>query len=368
MSKTIARVRRILRLALAPLVCLSVSSAGFGQASKPAEKTLIDYFQPMPIHGKLDDKAWGAATVGPRDQKNGLEDTDIKKWNYWDGQIVKGADGKYHMFASRWDQAKGHRAWTTSSAIHAVSNSVDGPYTDLGMTWPDNMGGKGHNVTALLMPDARFAVTVSEIRPGEVFASKSADGPWESLGKLTVQDQPKWHASNVTPILRPDGQYMIVQRSGIIMTSNQITGPYVFRGPSIYGTVKGLPQKALEDPVAWYSGGLYHIVVNSWSMRKAFHLTSEDGLTNWTFRGLAYDPTVDFIRYTDGTVNHWNKIERPAVFVENGHVTYFTFAVIDVPKDQDKGNDGHGSKIIVVPFDGAGLDRDLQKAAKAEDK
>jgi len=361
-----ASVRRVWTMAIAAFVGVALTSLCAGQTTKPAEKTLIDYFRPMPIVGKLSKDAWGAATVGPRDQQNGLEDPEIKKWNYWDGQIVKGPDGKYHLFASRWDQAKGHRAWTTSSAIHAVSDSVIGPYTDQGMCWPDNMGGKGHNVTALLMPDGRYAVTVSEIRPGEVFASKSADGPWESLGKLTVEGQPRWRASNVTPILRPDGQYMIVQRSGQIMTSKNIAGPYTINGPSIYPTVKGLPLKNLEDPVAWYSGGLYHIVVNSWSMRKAFHLTSEDGLTNWTFRGLAYDPTVDFIRYADGTVNHWNKIERPAVFLENGHVTHFTFAVIDVPKDQDKGNDGHGSKIIVVPFDGPGLDRDLAAEAKGK--
>jgi len=40
-------------------------------------------------------------------------------------------------------------------------------------------------------------------------------------------------------------------------------------------------------------------------------------------------------------------------------VAYFTFAVLDVPKDQERGDDNHGSKIIVVPFDGVGLDRDL---------
>jgi hypothetical protein len=66
------------------------------------------------------------------------------------------------------------------------------------------------------------------------------------------------------------------------------------------------------------------------------------------------------VRYTDGTVNHWEKMERPGVLIENGHVTAMTFAVIDVPKDKEKGNDGHGSKIIVVPFDGAALDRDLR--------
>ena len=34
-------------------------------------------------------------------------------------------------------------------------------------------------------------------------------------------------------------------------------------------------------------------------------------------------------------------------------------------KEQDHGNDGHGSKVIVIPFDGAALDRDLQPAADA---
>ena len=73
-------------------------------------------------------------------------------------------------------------------------------------------------------------------------------------------------------------------------------------------------------------------------------------------------------RYKDGTVNHWEKIERPGVLLENGHVAYFTFAVLDVPKDQEKSNDNHGSKVIVVPFDGAALDRDMQQIVKAEQK
>jgi hypothetical protein len=109
--------------------------------------------------------------------------------------------------------------------------------------------------------------------------------------------------------------------------------------------------------VVWHSGGLYHIVVNSWSERKAYHLTSVDGITNWTNRGLAYDPTKDFLRYSDGTINHWQKLERPGVVVENGHVTHFTFSAIDVPKKKNLGNDTHGNKIIAVPFDGAALER-----------
>jgi len=364
------KVRSGLIPPLAALLFVAAFATGSCFAQAPAipsgGKTLIDYFQPIPIVGKLSNDVWGAPGVLPRDPQNGLEDPTIQKWDYWDGQIVESPEGKFHMFASRWDHAMGHRGWGHSLAIHAVSDNVIGPYEDKGMCWPDNMGGKGHNVTALILPDGRYAVTVSEIRPGEVFVSKSPEGPWESMGLITVQDQPKWHASNVTPMLRPDGQYMIVQRSGQIMLAKQIIGPYVVQGPSIYKTVKGLPLKDLEDPTAWFSGGRYHMVVNSWSLRKAFHLTSEDGITRWTFRGLAYDPTTDFIRYTNGTVNHWEKIERPGVLLKNGHVTHFTFAAIDIPKEQNKGNDRHGSKVIVVPFDGEAMDRDLAEIVQQE--
>ena len=31
----------------------------------------------------------------------------------------------------------------------------------------------------------------------------------------------------------------------------------------------------------------------------------------------------------------------------------------DTPKEEQTGNNGHGSKVIVVPFDGAAMDRDL---------
>jgi hypothetical protein len=58
----------------------------------------------------------------------------------------------------------------------------------------------------------------------------------------------------------------------------------------------------------------------------------------------------------------WNKLDRPGVYLENGHVKAITLVVIDIPKEQENGNDNHGSKIIVIPFDGAALDRDLDHA------
>ena len=344
------------------LVSLALVNPSFGQEPKPAAtKTFIDYFLPMPITESLSRNVWGAPEVGPRDPKNGLEDVTVKHWYYWDGQIIKGPDGRYHMFASRWDQARGHSGWTESKAIHAVSDRLIGPYVDKGLCWPDSQGGKGHNVTALVLPDGRYAVVISETRPGTVFVSKSLDGPWEKLGTIKGNGL---RASNISLMVRPDGDYMIVPRSGHVFISKAvdgILGPYQDVGSSF---PEGIPD--LEDPCIFYSGGLYHVIVNSWSTRQAYHLTSKDGKSNWVKRGLAYDPTKEFIRYTDGTVNHWHKLERPGVLLEDGHVTAVTLAVLDIPKEQQKGRDAHGSKIIVIPFDGAAMDRDLQNAAAAQ--
>lgn len=320
-------------------------------------KTLIDYFLPMPIVKPLRSDKWGCSIVGKRDIYNGMEDTTCKAYCYWDGPIIKGPDGKYHMFASRWGESGGHWDWLNSVGIHAVSDSVMGPYVDKGMTWPSNSGGKGHNLTILQLKDGTYASVVSDTRPGDFFTAKSLDGPWTYAGKIqiTANGFPVPQIANLSMLIRPDdGRYMIVARNGQIMISSSgLTGPYVIQGNSVYNTVN-LPN--LEDPVLWYSGGMYHIVVNSWSERKAYHLTSKDGIKNWSNQGLAFDPKSNFLRYTDGTVNHWNKIERPGVFIQDGHVTHFTFAVIDVEKEKDVGNDMHGSKVIVVPFDGAAFD------------
>jgi hypothetical protein len=369
MSKMKSHCGRVLliEMTLLQLAFLTFAARAFGQETKPTSKQMIDYFLPTPIVGGLSKQAWGADNVLPRDPQNGLEDPTIKQWCYWDGKIIKAPDGKYHMFASRWDQAKGHNGWGGSVAIHAVSDNVIGPYIDKGPCWPDNKGGRGHNVTALVLPDGTYAVVVSETRPGDVFVSHSLDGPWEYKGSMKVaanQFSRLGRMSNVSIMARPEGGFEIVARSGAIWISkDDILGPYIVEGPSVYAKLPGLPQKDLgnfEDPVVWFSGGLYHIVVNNWSQRKAYHLTSVDGVTDWKFQGLAYDPDADFIRYTDGTVNHWNKLERPNVLIEDGHVTHFTLAGLDVPKDQEKPNDNHGSKVIVIPFDGEAMDRDLQ--------
>ncbi|RZF64623.1 hypothetical protein EWE75_09490 [Sphingomonas populi] len=383
------RIQR-LRLAFFVLASMIPPVAHAQETAVPAEqardlpvlgpKAFISYFKPIPIQGKLSTTAWGADQVGPRDPANGLEDPAMTRWNYWDGKVLKGPDGKYRMFASRWDQALGHKAWGGSKAILAVSESRLGPYHDRGLIWPDDQAGLGHNVTALRLPDGRYAVVISETRDGTVFVSRAIDGPFKKLGTIAIDQShypllktpgdrvdnpgtPAQRLSNASVILRPDGAFQIVPRSGQVLISRTgILGPYTVMGDSIYFGLAGIPQRdmgAYEDPVIWYSGGWYHVIVNHWRERRAYHLLSRDGITGWRFQGLAYEQGSDFVRYAGGTTNHWNKLERPSVLIEGTHVTAMTFAVTDTLKDSQTGSNGHGSKVIVVPFDGAAMDRDL---------
>lgn len=330
-------------------------------------QTLADYFLPVPVIDQLTSDGWGASNVQPRDQDNGLEDKSNASWSYWDGRIIKGGDGRFHLFGSRWSQGAGHNGWFGSECVHAVSNSNPlGPYIDQGLCYDDE-NGLGHNVMASQLPDGRYFILVSETRrPAIIYTSESLDGPWEREGTITTEANgfpvdassgSNLH-SNTTLWVNDDGSILATSRDGVIMLStNGILGPYLVQSTSVYdSSIEYSPTGTPEDPCLWYSGGKYHMVYSYPLDRISYHLTSVDGIHDWQNEGVAFEATEPFIEYEDGTVNVWNKLERPQVYLENGHVKYFSFSSIDVDKAQDGGNDSHNSKIIVVPFDGERFD------------
>lgn len=354
---------------------------------------LINYFQPMPIVGKLSTTVWGAPTVGARDPANGLEDNGKsggvgphqETSYYWDGKIVKGEDGKYHMYASRWAYTNGFgppagasgTGWQASIPMQAVSDDVMGPYVVQGDCYSQNQQGtnKGHNTTALVAPSGAtpFTLSVGEIVPGQMFAASSASGPWTLLG-LTKTNSNGHNgcgdlSSNFTFTVGPDKRFWATSRGGCVMDSDQVLGSYKVETDSVLPNLENNDNGQAEDEVIWSSGGYFHIVYNYWNVQRAYHIMSKDGVTGWKSTGLAYqavqtpaNANSKWLRYTDGTVNQWHNMERPAVYQENGHVTHFTFAVTDVDKNTSAVNSG-GSKVLVVPFDGVQFDCDNGDAA-----
>lgn len=370
------------------LKSVSLAALAICSVAQAEQKQLINYFLPMEPQGPLvSEGIWGDPNVLPRDIKNGLEDPQVEKWCYWDGKIVKSDDGRFHMYASRWTQTVAHSVgWhANSKAMHASSDDIMGPYTDHGLIWPNWKEGLAHNVMGLRMHDGRYAAITSEVTEGEVFVSDTPEGPFELLGKIEVDpngfsmglaryqnpEQASFgHMSNVKIMLRPDGRYMLIGRSTAVMISDAgILGPYKIMTDRVYANYPELPQTKNEDPTFWFSGGMYHLVYNHWPTKTSHHFSSIDGITGWKYRGIAFKKGVDKVfRYPDGTVNDWTFVERPTAYVdtETGHVTHFIFSVIDVGKGQDRANDNHASKIIVVPFDGESFDRDMQALVSSE--
>ncbi len=344
-------------------------------------KPFMDYIKPRPVTcASLSSETWGVDGVLPRDLCNGIESArgaGVPPENYfWDGQILKAKDGKYHMFLSTWSGGDGFNpGWLGSDAIHAISEQgVLGPYVRDDYVYNNNGSHKGHNVTALELPDGGYAVVVSETVPFTIYRSDSLDGPWESC-----EPQIEVSSSNVSLFPRHDGRYQVVERYGNIAIADELCGRYVKQRPqcsyptdnpdTIYpkrDSIPGVPNPTFEwqeDPHIWRSGGTYHVIYSGSGDRVGWHLYSSDGITDWQENGYGWSPR-DYDRLFcfegEDTCSQWYKMERPGVVLEDGHPTHITWAVADVDKDnQIPGNSNHGSKIVVIPFDGIAFDADF---------
>jgi MYXO-CTERM domain-containing protein len=389
-------------------LCLASLLLG-GSAAAQTSKTFIDYIKPAPIVcSPLSSATWGVAGVLPRDTCQGIESAQgagvPPADYYWDGQIIRATDGKYHMFMSTWpgSSPNGFGDWTSSNAFHAISSmGVEGPYVRQDYVYSSH---KGHNVSAAQLLDGTYVVVVSEIVPFTIYKSTSLDGPWtacpggeliQTNGVTTNSSTPcaaggpcndtHWD-SNVSLMARPDGKFEIVQRHGFIALADTLCGPYKMQKPtwdyptanrpdvdSIYPKRTSNPLVSNptyaweEDPHIWYSAGTYHVIYSGSGDRVGWHIYSPDGINHWKDGGLAYSPRVYqqvFCYEGSNVCTQWYKSERPGVVLEDGHPTHITLAVSDVDKDNQipKGSN-HGSKVVVLPFDGVAFDQDYGNPA-----
>jgi len=363
-------------------VLVSASLAATARA-----KPFIEYLKPTPIVAPLSSATWGVAGVVPRDLSNGIESAKgagvHPEYYYWDGQIIKAKDGKYHLFMSTFSgNTNFGTGWLNSDAYHAISQTnVLGPYLRQDFVYNNNGSHKGHNVSAAELPDGTYAVVVSEIVPFTIYKSASLDGPW-----VACQPTSGIGGSNISLIPRHDGKFQIVERNGTIAISDTLCGNYVKQKPtcaytqnptdaqgnpvvgSIYPKRTSIPGVSnpsylwQEDPHIWRSGGVYHVIYSGSGDRVGWHVYSTDGL-NWKDNGYAWSPRdYQKIFCYEGTTTctQWYKMERPGVVLQDGHPTHITWAVSDVDKDNKVlPGTNDGTKIIVVPFDGVTFDKDF---------
>ena len=173
---------------------LVLMSLTIGASSFAADKTFIDYFQPTPVIGSLTTNTWGAPGILPRDPQNGLEDQSLKnlpldtnnatadaakKWYYWDGQIIKSPTRRsitclpaVGIRPTATADGAARRPCMRSVIIISLGLTLTKGWS--GRTLINGVAGRGHNVTALVLPDGRYAVLISETRPGSIYISEVA--------------------------------------------------------------------------------------------------------------------------------------------------------------------------------------------------
>ncbi|HUX02775.1 MAG TPA: discoidin domain-containing protein [Phycisphaerae bacterium] len=297
----------------------------------------MDRFEPMPLLGKRTADTWGVDAVKPRDVLNGIEEGE---WSYWGGNILQGEDGRYHLFVCRWreDDPRGHMAWPASEVVRCVSKNRFGPYKVA-----EVLGG-GHNPEAYRLKDGRYVCYVVDA----YYLGATLEGPWErKTFQFDPRDRPIVEGlSNLSFVQREDGSYLMVCRGGGIWVSRDglSTWEQITQG-SVYPKVQG----RFEDPVIWRTTVQYHLIVNDWYGRIAYHLRSKNGVHWKVDPGEAYMPGIAVSE--DGKKEEWYKYERMKVFQDkHGRAIQANFAVIDYSKWEDKANDIHSSKNIAIPL------------------
>ena len=193
--------------------------------SKPSGGAFIDKLQPAPLNG-------------------GFAMTD--HW-IWGSSVIKGEDGKYHIFSDMWEKSLGFGAWVTNTEIvHGVSDSPTGPYyySDMALTRRDPKYFDGCSVFNprviewdgiyyLFYVGTTYDFPVPE--PGVkweedwferawmnkrigVAKSKSLYGPWERMDHPVLEPRPgHWDASitsNPSPVVNPEtGKILLMYKS-----------------------------------------------------------------------------------------------------------------------------------------------------------
>lgn len=294
-------------------------------------------------------------------------------WSHWGGSVVKGDDGLYHMYYSRWETELGW-AWVTDSEVaHAVSESPFGPYEfkDVALAPRGDEFWDGlctHNPTVRKFGDKYYIYYMGNTGDGKnvgepgkhklnwvhrnnqrigVAVADNPNGPWERFDEplidITHDDDTAMDAlmtSNPSITQRPDGGFLMVYKvvgkqfpapNGgpvlhAIAASDSPTGPFVKHDKPTF-EVPGERFPA-EDPYIWHQDGKYRAIVKrikheknekSGKEKRVFslvHYQSEDGY-EW---GPAkhFEVSDRTVAWEDGTTEQLDHLERPQVLVENG--------------------------------------------------
>ncbi|MBB6673813.1 glycoside hydrolase family protein [Cohnella nanjingensis] len=296
----------------------------------------------------------------------------------WCGSVVRGEDGRFHMFASRWPKwIPMHPGWLVASEIvRAVSDTPEGPYEFQEVVlpargaeywdgrsthnphivrWGDRyllyyMGSthpfpEPHPEEPFGLEDPRCIVARSNKRIG-LAVSHSVFGPWERRDQPILPTRPghfdSFLTSNPAPCLHEDGSVLLIYKARQYEgnTHGQMTigiaAAEHFHGP--YKAISDRPvlppsQFHIEDPFIWKSDNGYELIAKDMEgtlcgeKYGGIHALSKDG-TDWKLADYPHAYSRRIV-WDDGTVQTMGNLERPFLLFQDGRPTHLFAATSD---------------------------------------
>lgn len=322
--------------------------------------TLMEWMEPAPLNGGF----------------------SMEGYWVWCGSVIKGEDGNYHMFASRWSKEYPmHPGWLLASeVVRAVSVRPEGPYTfqevvlpargpqywdgrsthnpqirRFGDTYILYYMGSTHPFPELSEPGSlrhEDAVTVTaraNKRIGAAF-SKSVFGPWKRLDAPILEPRPaffdNFFTSNPAPCIDGSGRCVMLYKTRTYLTD--LRAPFL-HGKMRFGVaVSDRPEGGfrqvldqplfdgrdveMEDPFIWRDEDGCHLIAKDMHGNVCgerfggIYAHSGDGIRWELTDKLSYSRQV---RFEDGSERLMGNLERPFILFEGGKPICAFFAVSD---------------------------------------
>lgn len=286
-----------------------------------------------------------------------------KDYFVWGASPIKGDDGLYHLFYSRWKKEYGFNAWVTHSEIaHAVSENLFGPYKfkNVALSARDKKywdGTTTHNPTVHKFNGKYYLYYMGNCGDGRnikdnlnwthrntqrigVAVTSDLNGKWERCEKplIDVSSDSTYSdcllTSNPSITETPGGKYILIYKGvglkhslpfggpvvHLAATSDSPIGPFVKEYKEIF-TVKGSMFPA-EDPYIWLQGKMFYAIVKDMNGeftgigRSLALFESKNGI-DWVKSRKILVSGLDII-WENGYKQKVNNLERPQLYIENG--------------------------------------------------
>ena len=299
----------------------------------------------------------------------------------WCGSVIKGEDGYYHMFASRWDKKYPfHPGWMIASEIvRAKSKTPEGPFifeevvlAARGAQYWDGRATHNPSITKfgneyvlyymgtthpfndpipenLDLNSPETIVSRSNKRIG-IATSKSINGPWKRLDSPILETKPNtfysFLTSNPAPFINNDGSaylifkgrsylkkfpYQSIQKIGIAKAKHYLDKYEVQNNEHTIFDSNSIGE--VEDPYLWIDDNGFHLLVKDMGIKLSGEhhagilLHSPDGI-DWKLDNnpKAYSRTLKLLNNESITMG---QLERPFILFENGKPRCLYFATMD---------------------------------------